>query len=275
MTTLKILFDNFKEILIDMRKLLPFLFVFTFTLNAVFAQCTNPTGGTITGKSSGCTDRVEIYEITGVTGATDYDWTITGASGSTRLSATRYSIVFGNTNVTINIVPKNGTCTGANVTLNINVSGTPNKPIITQTGSDIQSSITAASYQWYLGSTPVSGANAKVFTPVTNGIYIVEAMSAGGCSIFSDGFNYTKTSNIEDAIFAGFSFYPNPIITSVFVNFAERYDLDFFDLSGRKNMTKLNLQGKQEIDLTTFNRGIYLMRITSNGKTAVRKLLLK
>ncbi|MFC5284310.1 T9SS type A sorting domain-containing protein [Pedobacter alpinus] len=258
-----------------MKKILPFLFVIIFTLNNAFAQCTNPTGGSITGKSSGCTDRVEIYEITGVTGANDYEWTITGASGNTRLSATRYSIVFGSAAVSISVVPKNGTCLGTAVTKTISVSNTPNKPIISQVGSEIQSSTTATSYQWYLNSAPVGGATAKSFAPITNGVYIVEAVSAGGCSVFSDGFNYVRTAIKEDAVFGAFSFYPNPITTDVSVDFTERYDLDFFDFTGRKILSKQNLQGKQTIDLTTYNRGLYLMRITSGGKTAVRKLLLK
>ena len=47
------------------------------------------------------------------------------------------------------------------------------------------------------------------------------------------------------------------------------------DLLGREVLQKDNLRGKQELDLTALKRGVYLMKINSNGKTAVRKLFLK
>lgn len=257
-----------------MKKLLPIFFLLGFLSPSVFAQCTTPGDVTITGPLTGCTDRVATYTVTSA-GATNYEWKITGTSSQTAQSATSYSIVFENSNVTIEVTPMNGTCAGNKKTITVAVTQTPNKPNVVQSGNTLDAVTTAASYQWYLGSNPVSGATSKTFSPTSNGTYIVEAKSAQGCSVFSNNFAFFRTAIKEDAIFSDFTFYPNPITTNVFVNFTRRYELTFANLSGQEVLRQTMLQGKQEIDLTSLKRGVYLMKITSDGKTAVRKLLLK
>lgn len=263
-----------------MKRILPLLIILTFSLNKLFAQCTPPTisgpgiiAGTNTG--TGCTDRVAVFTVANSNGATDYNWVITGTRSQTRISATQYSIVFENNDVMIEVTPTNGTCAGTKATVNITVSPTPNKPSIIQTGNSLDASVTATNYQWYLGSNAVIGATSKTFSPTTNGTYLVEAKNASGCSVFSSTFNFFRTAIKEDAIFGNFSFYPNPVTTQLFVDFSKHYQLSFYNTSGQETLQKSDLQGKQEIDLSALKRGIYLMRITSDGKTAVRKLLLK
>ncbi len=269
-----------------MKKLLPLLFVSILSISKLFAQCTPPANITIAGPAVtlvsgvnytaiGCTDRVAVFTVSEVAGATDYEWQITGTSSQTRVSPTKYSIVYEGNNVNIQVTPKNATCSGNTTTLDVTVYQTPNKPNIIQTGSTLDATTTATNYKWYLGSTVVPGATSKTFIPESNGSYIVEAYNATGCSVYSNSVNYFKTAIQEDAIFSNFSFYPNPVTTQLFVNFNKNYDLSFSSLSGQETLQKSNLQGKQEIDLSSLNRGIYLMKVTSDGKTAVRKLLLK
>jgi hypothetical protein len=40
-------------------------------------------------------------------------------------------------------------------------------------------------------------------------------------------------------------------------------------------LQKANLQGEQEIDMSNLNKGIYIMRIKSEGKYAARKIILQ
>ncbi len=257
-----------------MKKLLPFFFVLSLFSNSIFSQCTTPGDVTITGPLTGCTDRVATYTVSSV-GATSYEWKITGTNSQTPQSATSYSIVFENSNVVIEVTPMNGTCAGNKKTITVAVSQTPNKPFVVQSGNTLDANTTAASYQWYLGSTPISGATSKTYSPPSNGTYLVEAKNTQGCSVFSNSFAFFRTAIKEDAIFSDFTFYPNPVSTKVFVNFTSRYELAFANLSGQEVLRQTALQGKQEIDLTSLKRGVYLMKITSDGKTAVRKLLLK
>lgn len=263
-----------------MKKLLLFLFVLTFSIPiySLAQTCIIPAGGIINGGASGCTDRVATYTISGVTNATTYNWVITGAQDFTRVSDTEYSIVFASANVTIQVTPinqTNGPCSGPVITKTVNVASSPGKPSISQTSTTLTST-SAASYQWYVSNTLIVGAISQTYNPTQSGLYRVEAKNTTtGCSTFSDPFNYFTTGIREDARFKTFNFYPNPVVTSLHTNFSERYNLEFYDTSGRKVFENINLNGEQETDLTSLNRGIYLMRIISGDKRATRKLILK
>lgn len=260
-----------------MKKSLPLLFLFIFLSLLTLAQtCVIPTGGTINGPNNGCSDRVGTYSVTGVSNATSYNWNINGATFS-RTSDTEYNIVFGSGNVTITVTPinaANGPCSGTPLTKTIIVTSAPAKPIITQTGTVLTAS-TAPSYQWYLGSNIIAGATAATYSPTQNGTYYVEVKNANNCSAASDAFTYFTTAIGEDAKFKSFSFYPNPIETTLNTVFTEKYDLEFFDSSGRKVLENKNLIGETQTDMTAYNKGIYIMRIISSGKIATRKIILK
>lgn len=256
-----------------MKKLLSILLFFGLAVNTVFAQCTPPE---IKGSTSGCTDRVATYTVVPTADATDFEWKITGTNSITKNSATEYTLVFENNNITIEVTALNGICAGTKNTLTVNVSTTPNKPSIAQTGNELNAGVAATGgYQWYSGSTKIDGATSMTYTPTVNGSYLVEAKNTGGCSSFSAPFNFFKTAIKEDAIFAGFTFYPNPIVDKLYVDFNSKYEVDLMNLTGQQVLQQTDLQGKQELDLSALKRGVYLMKITSNGKTAVRKLLLK
>lgn len=258
-----------------MKKALPLVIVFSLALNSLFAQCTPPGDITISGDASGCTDRVAVYTISPSAGATDYVWKITGTSTKTKQTATKYSVVFEENDITIEVTPMNGNCAGTTVVKTIRVSETPIKPNISQNGNTLDAKVDAHAYKWYLDSELIPGATTKTYVPAKNGVYLVEAMNDKGCSAFSSPFNVYNTAVQEDAIFKAFSFYPNPITTKVFVDFSNKYELSFTNLMGQKVLERSDLLGKQEIDLSSLKRGMYLMRVSSMGKTAVRKLLLQ
>ena len=259
-----------------MKKSLHFLFLFIFLNTFIFAQCTPPTGGTLNAPSTGCSDRVATIRVSGVSNATSYTWSIVGAN-STKVTDTEYNIVYGSGNVTITVTPANGTngsCIGTPLTKTITVSAAPSKPTVTQTGTTLNSS-TSTSYQWYLGNNMISGATASTYSPTQNGTYYVESRNANGCSTFSDAFTYFTTAIREDAKFKSFSFYPNPVQTTLNTVFTEKYDLEFFDTLGRKVLESKNLIGETQTDMSALNKGIYIMKVTSGGKIATRKMIIK
>lgn len=260
-----------------MKKSLPFLIFFSFLSAFTFAQtCTPPTNGTLDAPNTGCSNRVATLKISGVSNATGYNWTIIGST-FTKISDTEYNIVFGTSDITITVTPTNGvngSCLGTTITKTITVTSAPSKPTITQVGTTLTSS-TSTNYQWYLGNNIISGAIAATYSPTQNGTYYVESKNTNGCGTVSDAFTYFTTAIREDAKFKSFSFYPNPVETNINTIFNNKYDLEFFDSSGRKVLENRNLNGEHQIDLSSFNKGIYIMKVTSDGKIAIRKIILR
>jgi hypothetical protein len=62
---------------------------------------------------------------------------------------------------------------------------TVNKPIITQNGNLLLSTI-AASYQWNLNDNPINGATSQFYEPLVSGEYSVSVTYSSGCSAISD-----------------------------------------------------------------------------------------
>ena len=121
----------------------------------------------------------------------------------------------------------------------------------------------------------IAGATAATYSPTQSGTYYVESKNTSGCGTFSDAFTYFTTAIKEDAKFKAFNFYPNPVESSLFTIFTKKYDLEFFDLLGRKVLENKNLTGESQTDLSAFNKGIYIMKVTSGGKIATRKVIVK
>ncbi|WP_168199445.1 T9SS type A sorting domain-containing protein [Pedobacter aquae] len=258
-----------------MMKYLLTAFLIFFLHSAGKAQCT----ATITGASSGCFDNISTYSITGATGATSYTWTITGAASFNRVSDTEYTILFGSTNVTITVVPTGGACNGTPVTRTITSAARPVKPVINRAANSnalTTPTVAGLTYQWYFNRTPVSGATTATFPIQNTGLYAVEVTNAAGCKTYSDDFPYFSTSVKEDPKFAGFAYYPNPIEAgnTLTVIFADTYDIELVDMTGKSVLNQKSLKGKQELETSSLNTGIYLMKVESEGKLAFRKIII-
>jgi hypothetical protein len=84
-----------------------------------------------------------------------------------------------------------------------------------------------------------------------------------------------KIHTTEDVVFTDFKFYPNPVIHNFSTELNKLYDITMFDLSGKQVMQQYGLIGKQQFDLSNLNKGIYLLKVNSEGKTIVKKLILQ
>ncbi|SNR14292.1 T9SS type A sorting domain-containing protein [Tenacibaculum jejuense] len=81
----------------------------------------------------------------------------------------------------------------------------------------------------------------------------------------------------ENVLLNSISIFPNPS-TSLFNlsrNTTEELDLKIFDLSGKEVFSKKKIiDTNYIIDLTNYTKGIYILNITSEGKSASKKLIL-
>ncbi|CAN5354368.1 hypothetical protein BH09BAC6_BH09BAC6_19520 [soil metagenome] len=66
---------------------------------------------------------------------------------------------------------------------------TVSKPVITQTGSILNSSFSTGN-QWYLNGAIIKGATNAAYSPLQSGNYQVAVTLSSGCTILSDNYNY-------------------------------------------------------------------------------------
>jgi hypothetical protein len=123
----------------------------------------------VVGNISVCENATQVYSISSVTGATSYYWTIpSGANIVSGQGTTSVTVTWGSTGDNVCVVAINSCDTSANVCSMVTVNPNPSIPTITQVGNTLQSSV-ATGYQWYDGSTAISGANSQTYIPTASG----------------------------------------------------------------------------------------------------------
>jgi len=87
----------------------------------------------------------------------------------------------------------------------------------------------------------------------------------------------TSTLSLGKDNIAGFSLYPNPVKGGkVFINSANNYaerTVQVFDVLGKQVVNQKGTQNS--IDVSHLNKGVYIMKVTEEGKVATRKLVIE
>lgn len=174
-----------------------------------------------------------------------------------------------------------GSCGIVTKTFDVDILPNPTPTAVVHPGY-LECDITATSYQWYTGNgTWISGANAKTYTPTSNGSYRVDVLDANGCYGQSA---YTSFSIGLEELPVGFEFglYPNP--ANDVVNLKMDYDesvavsLNVSDLTG-KVIRQQNIQFEgstiQQIDLSNLPQGVYVFRLEGANISVSKKVVVK
>jgi len=140
---------------------------------------------------------------TTVTGATGYDLYIDGATTVTSVTSP-YTYTPGDANShSIQVRAKNASCTSAWSTAGTGSDiNTPASPTISGATSNTCPATTVvlttesgmSSYQWYVGGSPISGANSYQYTATASGSYTVSYTNGSSCSGTSAGHAVTINS---------------------------------------------------------------------------------
>lgn len=110
-----------------------------------------------------------------------------------------------------------------------------------------------------------------------------DMFSGDGGSIDNFGLElcYEQTLSVNDDVLSQFSLYPNPSYGRVEVNLNQSLsrdlDIEIFDLNGRvlKTFKIKNPSSKFDFYLEDLSSGIYLVKLTSQNSSGVKKLILK
>jgi hypothetical protein len=163
------------------------------------------------------------------------------------------------------------------ITINLTVNQTNTS--ITRVGTELHAvSDSNYMYQWVNcdnGNTSISGANDSVFSPLVSGNYSVE-IENGNClemSLCTSVLNVDVTESLLNTV----QLYPNPVENVLYVSNpnAENILLSITDVTGR-NCYQEQVRGRNnQVDMSGFSPGIYLVSIKSKGLNRVAKVLVK
>jgi hypothetical protein len=168
---------------------------------------------------------------------------------------------------------KDGQLSPASVPVVLTAVPGPDKPMISLVGTALQSS-SATGNQWLLNGVPVSGATASTFTPTQGGTVQVR-VTQEGCSAVSEPFDFV--TGLEPAAVA-YRLFPNPTdgVLRLEWPWETMAQLTLLDAAGRRLHSTRQLLSPQvpaELDLRRWPSGLYLLRVETEQRQAVLKVV--
>ena len=157
------------------------------------------------------------------------------------------------------------------VTLDLTI--TPFVATATDNGNATITASAGTTYQWIncTTNTPVAGATAQTFAPTANGTYAV-LVSNGTCS---DTSNCVVIANvgIKENTVSAISVHPNPTHDIVIVTMdASSAIVEVMDVQGKLVQTT-QIKSGDPIDLSTYERGVYTLRIKTDLGTSIERIV--
>ncbi|MES2629555.1 MAG: T9SS type A sorting domain-containing protein, partial [Bacteroidota bacterium] len=174
--------------------------------------------------------------------------------------------VTSNGTYTVTVTDSNG-CSRVSAPYEVTFDSIPAKPVITQMGNQLTASGNAAAYQWFDDNGPISGANAKTYSPTHSGMHSVTAYSAQGCASPSSGpFAFSGVGVAEVSALSGVKLYPNPSPGAFTIFVAQDAAFDAYritDLSGRIITGAQLVKGNNQVN-TGLSAGVYIVELLNN-----------
>lgn len=251
------------------------------SFSAVNATATNSTAAgrfSIDNQPMGGTPSNDVY--TSHTGAIDlntyFTVTITPTAGS---SLTLTSITFRTQRSGTGIRTYSVRSSKDSYATNLAASISPaNAELSVQTGNIFYRNLDATTTGQNGSTITLSGTNfTSVTTPITFRFYGWNSDATGGTFSIDDvAFTgSTATLGVKENQIAGLNIYPNPVTNGKFFIST--------DANAEKSVVIFDVLGKQvvkttateSVNVSNLNAGIYIVKITEEGKTATRKLVIK
>ena len=99
--------------------------------------------------------------------------------------------------------------------------------------------------------------------------------TVGGGVIYYDDMSVTSALKVGQNSINGLNVYPNPVTSgTVFINTdsSDVKSVSIFDVLGKQ---VLKTKTTNAVNVSALTSGVYIMKITENGATATRKLVIK
>ncbi len=151
--------------------------------------------------------------------------------------------------------------------------------VVTITGNDTLRTTTFSKYQWLLNNVVLAADTNKTLIALVNGSYSVLVTDSSGCSDTSSIVSVTGVG-IAEVPFVNLMIYPNPTENMLNVhadNLTEVARIELRDDLGRL-LYEREIRGnaiREELDLSNYASGVYLLMIKNSNKTFVAKRVFK
>jgi hypothetical protein len=202
-------------------------------------------------------------------GSYTYSWT-----PATGLNATDISnpVASPDTTTTYTVVVSDGIATGE-AEITITVYQLPQTPVITQEGNMLLSSSENGN-QWYDSDGAIEGATNQTFYPDHTDSYYVIVTNENGCTSEPSNvinFVYTSTTELKSKI----KLYPNPAKDVLHISFPENTiaDITIFSITGKLMFVQNNVSSTS-VDLTTYDKGLYFVRLKNDKFNYIAKIVV-
>ncbi len=246
---------------------------FTVTVNTL-----PDTPGTIKGAATVCSGSVNTYSITPVSGATSYSWTLPdgwAGNSTTHSISAKANDTDGNITVTAN-----NTCGKSNpqtlaVTVNLIDTSVDVSDVV------LSANAIGAKYQWIdclNGNKPISGDTNQRFTTATNGKFAV-IISQNGCTDTSTCYNVYAVGLENNVDQTAINIFPNPTygkftILNALMNGTREGSIEIYSILGQQIFfTQIQKSGLVQIDISDQPQGIYFLKLQTNKKFKLFKLI--
>jgi PKD repeat protein len=215
--------------------------------------------------------------------ATSIDWTFAGGFPSSA-TAKVVTITYPTPGTyPVKLVATNSLGTSA-LTKTTYVTVLPNPSIVITSAGGVltASSGTATTWQWYKNGVLIPGATSSNYTPTSSGNYTVVVSDAKGCVNTSAVFPFVPNSLSNTFRNAGFEVYPNPSKGPITIKgnaiVGKEVSVYFYNTMGQQiasEKIKVN-NGSfiKEFDWSAFPKGLYEIRIQTDGKNTVSNKLI-
>ena len=203
-----------------------------------------------------------------------YQWNINGE----QLPGATLSRLASKNAGSFSITESNNGCSATSNPITITRSPSPPKPIITLSGTNLNSSSQNGN-QWFRDGVAINGATSQVYNATSTGNYSVQVTQNGCKSTMSDLYAVVVTGvvYIDNTHFIKLS--PNPVKDEMILDFKldgiYQLNIDLLDLHGRVVKRWQDQQKGSRLYIANYAKSVYIARVYSaNGKViAVLKLI--
>ncbi|MCS6980181.1 MAG: S8 family serine peptidase [Flavobacteriales bacterium] len=234
-----------------------------------FLPPTPPTAAFQAAKQEVCAGQTIQFTDQSTGNPTAWSWTFPGGtpSSSTQQNPTVTYTTPGTYDVSLTATNAGGSNT-LTLTNYITVHPNPAPPVITQSGTALQSSY-ATGNQWALNGNSIPGATGSTFTPTASGNYTVTHTDANGCSSTSAPFNFQTAGLEADHAFGSIELFPNPASHTLWLKTEgtlQPETLEIADITGRVVDVRRCTAAFMNLSVEHLSPGPYTLTLKAKGQ---------